>query len=137
MRYIALIVLALVLAGCGGAPSPMQKWQAGPGGKCLAKVETDLTATSGSFASESKAVFADAANCAVHPPPAAGSLFTTVLEDISVGAMFSGALPSLSGGDFAKAASIGNKSFTEARAKLKQAPPDATWAPGLAKALTG
>jgi hypothetical protein len=124
---IALIVLALILAlaGCSPAPSPVQKWQAGQGGKCLAKVEKDLNASDSSFPNEASAVFVAAANCAVYAPPAGGGVFKSVMEDISMAGMYGAALN----------VSKGEGLLSQARAELKSAPAGATWAPGLAKAL--
>jgi hypothetical protein len=136
--WMAVTVLALGLVGCGSAPSPMQKWQTGPGGKCLVKVEQDLAATSDDFASKATTLLADAANCSVHAPPVGGAVFTTVMGDLSAAAVFSGgALGTQNGGDMARDIGLGNKSFSDARALLRQAPSGATWAPGLAKAMAG
>ena len=124
-------VATLALAACGSSPpSPMQKWQAGQGGKCLAQVEKDLTATGSDFESEAHAVWIDAINCASSDaPPVGGALYTTVMGDISSAALFGGAAASgQMGGDTATSLTDGSNSLSRAEALLKNAPSADTWA---------
>ena len=125
MRYIALMVLAIVLAACGGAPSPMQKWQAGNGGRDLAALEKVLTNGTGSFAGQAGQIFHEAAQCMNHPPPTGSALYLQAMSKVLTMGMFTAS------GDL----TLGDRALNDARATLAHAPAGDTWAPGLSKAL--
>jgi hypothetical protein len=141
-------VAALVLTACSSGPTPMQKWTAGAGGACLAKVERELTSTStnpsGTIAGAQNAagaLWSDALHCSVHAPPVGGSEFTSAMDDIGAAMMgFEGATDA--GGNatdatMSESQAMFNRAIANARAELRSAPSGATWAPGLAHALAG
>lgn len=137
MRYritgAAVIIVAIFAAGCSSGPTPMQKWQAGPGGKCLAKVEQALKSTSSTALTQ----IVDAANCTANPPPVGGAAFNTVMGDLTAAAVLLGGTPALQGGDAAQALAGGSQAWNDAKTQLGRAPAGATWAPALLSAMSG
>jgi hypothetical protein len=141
-------IAALALTACSSGPTPMQKWTAGAGGACLAKVERELTSTSSNPSgtivgaqNAAGALWSDALHCGAKAPPVGGSQYTSAMADISAAMLgFEGATDA--GGNFtdaqiATSEAMFNRAIASARAELRSAPSGATWAPGLTHALAG
>jgi len=110
MRYIALIVLALVLAGCGSASpteshpaathsaathsaaTEMSAWEAGTGGKDLRAVAKDLAQVSTdagadnatALRSDGYQLFKEVAPATNHLPPVDGGAYLKIISELAV-----------------------------------------------------
>jgi hypothetical protein len=133
-------VAALALSACSSGPSAqqiaMQKWTAGSGGKCLAKVECGLThAPLASLSSGGE--FTQAIRCETVPPPVGKSLYISTMAEISAASLFGAGEfdSSESTADQDKSATAAERALSAAEADAKGAPAADTWVPALAKAL--
>ncbi len=132
MRYIALIVLVLVLAGCGSASptashpaathsvaTQMSTWEAGTGGKDLRAVAKDLAQVSTdadsatALRSDGYQLFKDVAPATNHVPPVDGGAYLKIISELAVAGL------SLSG--CCDGTAQGNQQLTYADKALKAA----------------
>jgi hypothetical protein len=88
-RLIAPVIAFAFLAACSSGPTPMQRWQVGPGGKDLAKVKSDTlkiaadsdTLNFAALKADGFALFIDATKALGYPPPADAAAYKTAMND--------------------------------------------------------